>query len=382
MARLDRAVPDYITLCPRHKTLAAQILYRRAEGPVNLLADSTVIKFLGNGGSQARKHGVQGRCKLLKVHLAMDIATSDIRAKESRKLQFILTVAHISRIFLSHPLTRQQPALAFLRFVRWQLAQRIFPAGYVVPLVGNTRLIAERGMVSATGNIYCGLMEYEDMAFVIHFLRPNDLFCDIGANIGIYSIIAAGVAEANVIAVEPVSSTAIALEENINLNRLNSRIRVERVVVGEQEGTSVLRTDRGTGNHVVDTFIFGKTEILPMRTLETVIADETPIVIKIDVEGFEWPILKSSKPLLSDPICQVLIIETNGSGARYNISDSEIESYLKDLGFSPYSYDPRTRILTKLDQQNIHNTIYIKDIIMATERVKSGKKFEVLGEIF
>ena len=82
MANLDWAVPDYTTLCRRQKTLAVQIPYRRADGPLNLLVDSTGIKFLGDGEWRARKHGVQGRRQWRKVHLAMDTATSDIRAVE------------------------------------------------------------------------------------------------------------------------------------------------------------------------------------------------------------------------------------------------------------------------------------------------------------
>jgi len=59
------------------------------------VTDSTGIKFLGDGALsanagirlpgdkwQARKHGVQGRRQWRKVHLAMDPATSDIRAVE------------------------------------------------------------------------------------------------------------------------------------------------------------------------------------------------------------------------------------------------------------------------------------------------------------
>jgi hypothetical protein len=34
MAGLDWAVPDYTSLCPRQKTLAVQIPYRRADGPL------------------------------------------------------------------------------------------------------------------------------------------------------------------------------------------------------------------------------------------------------------------------------------------------------------------------------------------------------------
>ena len=61
LAGLDWPVPDYSTLCRGQKTLKVQIPYRRAGGPLNLLVDSTGIKFLGDGEWQARKHGVQGR---------------------------------------------------------------------------------------------------------------------------------------------------------------------------------------------------------------------------------------------------------------------------------------------------------------------------------
>ena len=82
MAGLDWPVPDCSTLCRRQKTLAVQIPYRRAEGPLNLLIDRTGIKFLGDGEWQVRKHGPQGRRQWRKGHLAMDTATSDIRAVE------------------------------------------------------------------------------------------------------------------------------------------------------------------------------------------------------------------------------------------------------------------------------------------------------------
>ncbi|EAQ23792.1 IS5/IS1182 family transposase [Roseovarius sp. 217] len=59
-----------------------RIPYRRTDGQLNLLVDSTGIKFLGEGERQARKHSVKGRRQWQKVHLAMDMATSDIRAVE------------------------------------------------------------------------------------------------------------------------------------------------------------------------------------------------------------------------------------------------------------------------------------------------------------
>ena len=43
-----------------------------------------------------------------------------------------------------------------------------------------------RGDHGMTGNYYLGLFEYYDMGFLIHLLRPNDYFIDIGANQGSY----------------------------------------------------------------------------------------------------------------------------------------------------------------------------------------------------
>lgn len=82
MAGLDWPVPDFSTLSRRQKTIEVQIRQRRLSGPLNLLVDSTGVKFLGDGEWLARKHGTQRRRQYRKVHLAMDTATGDICAVE------------------------------------------------------------------------------------------------------------------------------------------------------------------------------------------------------------------------------------------------------------------------------------------------------------
>ena len=82
LAGLDWPVPDYSTLCRRQKTLIIQIPYRRSDGPLNLLVDSTGVKMRGDGEWQVRRHGPSRRRQWRKVHLAMDAATGDIRAVE------------------------------------------------------------------------------------------------------------------------------------------------------------------------------------------------------------------------------------------------------------------------------------------------------------
>ncbi len=79
---LDWAVPDFSTLSRRHKALAVRIPYRGAQGPLNLLIDSTGIKAQGEGEWCARKHGgAKGRL-WRSIHIGLDDQTLEIRAIE------------------------------------------------------------------------------------------------------------------------------------------------------------------------------------------------------------------------------------------------------------------------------------------------------------
>lgn len=61
MAGLDWPVPDYSTLCRRQARIQVLIPYRRSGAPLNLLIDSTGIRFRGDGEWLARKHGATRR---------------------------------------------------------------------------------------------------------------------------------------------------------------------------------------------------------------------------------------------------------------------------------------------------------------------------------
>ncbi len=59
--------------------------------------------------------------------------------------------------------------------------------------------------------------------FLLHFLRCDDLFVDIGANIGSYTVLAGAVVGATCLAVKPIPSTYESLLDNIHLNRLEKK---------------------------------------------------------------------------------------------------------------------------------------------------------------
>ena len=82
LAGLAWKVPDFSTVCRRQKTLRVQLPYQSSTTALDLLVDSTGIKFLGEGEWKRKKHGAEYRRQWRKVHLGIDTHTLEIRAIE------------------------------------------------------------------------------------------------------------------------------------------------------------------------------------------------------------------------------------------------------------------------------------------------------------
>jgi FkbM family methyltransferase len=204
-------------------------------------------------------------------------------------------IVDVVRFLQAHPLTRTHQLRALARFARWQVQSRLQDE-VVVPWVDGCKLAVRRGMRGATGNIYAGLHEFNDMAFVLHFLRPDDLFVDVGANIGSYTILASGVRGARTIAFEPDPVTFAALTRNINLNELDILVEARKEALGATAGTANFTVGLDTINHVLsDASVSSR--VVKMQTLDRVLEGRAPVLIKLDVEGFESEVIRGAAKL-------------------------------------------------------------------------------------
>lgn len=288
------------------------------------------------------------------------------------------------RIIGAHPLNTGARLSALGRYLRWQLGSRLLPGAVAVNYIAGTRLLVAHGMTGATGNIYCGLHEFEEMAFVLHLLRPDDLFVDVGANIGSYSILAAGAARARVLALEPVPKVFESLLDNVHLNRLEPQIRALNLAAGATAGSLAFTTNLDTMNHALPASaqtVGAQSIQVPVQTLDQIVAGEQPKMLKIDVEGYETAVLSGAKSVLSNPSLSALIVELNGSGARYGYDDESLHQEILSLGFEPVHYEPFTRALTVLPGRNHAggNTIYVRNPQTTTLTLAAAPRYRVLN---
>ncbi len=289
------------------------------------------------------------------------------------------------RFITSHPLNREHKHRALLRYAKWQIGSRIVPGAVVFDWINGSRFLVRAGETGLTGNVYTGLHEFNEMAFLLHVLREDDVFVDVGANVGSYSILACSVVGARAYAFEPIPQTHSRLVDNLRLNRIEDRVICPNIGIGAKAGSFVFTADGDTVNHVLADGESNRNSVkVAMATLDSILAQQSPALIKIDVEGFEMPVLKGAEATLSKDSLHAVIMELNGSGDRYGFDENHILEMMLGYGFKTYAYDPFRRTLISLEGKNVTegNTLFIKTQSYVADRIKNAPRFSVNGVSF
>jgi FkbM family methyltransferase len=289
-----------------------------------------------------------------------------------------LVLLNILKFIALHPLNKGGRLSAVLRFFRYQIVTRLFKSKFLVDWVNDTKFLVSKGETGLTGNLYCGLMEYEDMSFLLHYLNQADTFYDIGANVGAYTILASGVTKAKSIAFEPLPSTYDRLIDQIKVNRIDHLLEARNNGVGSKldslEFTNNLNCMNKVNTDPNNTDVT-KVEVI---TLDSCYEPNTPSFVKIDVEGYEKFVLEGGAIFFSNTNVGALIVELNGSGTSFGVEDSDVHKMITSFGFQPVSYDPFSRKVSLIETYDEDgNTIYVKDVKDAQHRVSTSPSVRI-----
>jgi FkbM family methyltransferase len=228
----------------------------------------------------------------------------------------------------------------------------------------------KHGMTGATGNVYCELHEFADMGFMLHLLRPGDLFLDVGANIGSYTVLSSKVCGARTIAFEPDSDATAALERNIEANDIADLVSVRRIALGDRDGEIAFTVGLDTMNRVAvqeDRIV----QMVPIARLDAISEVAHPTFIKLDVEGYEQRVFAGAARVLASP--SLLAIQSE-------LCDGTISRTLNSFGFRQSFYDPFSRRLADMPfRDRSSNALYIKDIQIVRQRLASAPYRKIAG---
>ncbi len=180
-------------------------------------------------------------------------------------------------------------------------------------------------------------------AFVQSELKPGDLFVDVGANIGYYTILAAGLvgATGRVVAYEPSPSVFGRLARNVAANgaggtvtlcpiAISDRAETVNLYLGPPENVGHTSTVPSSHHHFE-----AQVEALPLSQALAKSELSKLKVIKIDVEGTEHKVVAGMADLLPrlPPEASILLEVSNDYLARSNISAAQVLEPVVHAGF-------------------------------------------------
>lgn len=162
---------------------------------------------------------------------------------------------------------------------------------------------------------FLGCYEELETKFIKKINLKNKIVVDVGACIGYYSLLFSEAVGQNgkVISFEPELKNYNILKRNIILNNINN-IEAYNIAVGNKNGSAILRISNSPGQHAVFDFVeedVSKTEVEITR-LDDFLKGKVNFLdisfVKVDVEGYEFEVLKGMKNIIkfsSDLIIQL-----------------------------------------------------------------------------
>ncbi len=186
----------------------------------------------------------------------------------------------------------------------------------------------------------------DEARLVRTLFAPGHTFLNIGANQGLYSLLAAslGGAQSRVYAFEPQPRAAAAIRSSARANAM-STLTVHEMVVGAVEGTLaffVPMTGSGVGSrsreHAAQAGLVNSVT-LPATSVDAFVLSQTlPRVdlMKIDVEGFEADVLRGALDTLRR-LAPIVWLELNPAAQRTaGHTQAECLSLLKSCGYAGF----------------------------------------------
>lgn len=182
-------------------------------------------------------------------------------------------------------------------------------------------------------------VEYASYRAFAEMLRPGDIVFDVGAHIGTYTLIALDRigASGRVVAYEPNDLTSAYLKQHLEWRGGAERTNVRELCCGQSPGTATFyfMPGRAEGmNGLVPVDGFSERQVA-LTTLDREVAalGLTPSVIKIDVEGAEWEVLKGAEHVLADFHPRLSLSLHPAALAKRDASPEDVLLWLKERGY-------------------------------------------------
>jgi FkbM family methyltransferase len=255
---------------------------------------------------------------------------------------------------------------------------------YIIKMLSSSIHILLFKKANLSRELYCYGFEEAEMQFLKKYLKNDDVVFDIGANVGLFTLICSEFVgnSGTIHAFEPSPQTFNWLEQNVNSNKLKNVI-LNQLAVSDKDGTigfhlseegydafnSIVKPSKGS-NYISQT--------VNCLTLDSYVEKHQLQgkiqIIKIDVEGFEISLLSGASRILSAENAPDLVVEfTESNAENAGFTCAQLYAKIVGFGYELFHYNAETNSLIPepeaMSYVKYKNLVATKNIEKIVERL-------------
>jgi FkbM family methyltransferase len=252
------------------------------------------------------------------------------------------------RTIACHPANAGRRVTALVSSIRWQIRKRVNSAPLSVKIHGTSMLCWPDSEQSSNIVYFNGYPDFWEMSFLRGYLREGDNVVDIGANVGVYTVMLSRAVgeQGSVTAFEADPHTMSRLREQISQAGL-SNVSLHECAVSDKSGELTFSSvDSAAMRHISrspDTVAAGNKvrcvaldHFKPWKKFD---------VVKLDIEGAEPLVFVGANERFQQCPPDVLLFEVSGLSKGYGYSTEEVISLLERFNYKTAIYDVSQRQL-------------------------------------
>ncbi len=233
----------------------------------------------------------------------------------------------------------------------------------IVEMMPGAKLICDPKSSYGSLVFYNSLPEYAEQMFMYQFVEANDIVVDIGAHIGSETVLLGSkLASGRIYSFEPTPAILPHLKANISINNLMDRIVVESMAISDHNGytkfylsteseVNSLHKNKGSKEISIKTITLDK--------YASVYDIQHVNLLKIDVEGYEYAVIRGSKSLLTKHKIDVIVFEVNDQSGSCYQDNLKTRELLSSYGYKLYLVSQDGKLTKYVHFDQVHNCIAI-----------------------
>jgi FkbM family methyltransferase len=277
-------------------------------------------------------------------------------------------------ILFKAPYNRRYPSFAIWRFLTWKCIKLLKLKGVKYRFWNDRLLFLNYDSFQCMWLMYNYIVDWEEFKLISQYIKTNDHLADVGANMGFYSVWMSKFVSTlgKIHSFEPDQDNYRRLIKNVELNNLQNIVLPNNIAVSDYDGKLKFTVGLDGENHIA---LNSKQDTIQVDSLSLdAYAKQHHIshfaYVKIDVEGFEYNVLRGADQLLTGKRIHIIQLEINQSVMNSGIDINDLLNLLEKYDYTICRYDVEANsLLSTSFYVERENYFAVYDLQLANKRL-------------